>query len=416
MKMDCGKRSRKSHEKAFVYAILIAGRIYIGSTVNPKNRFRDHLWALKKQRHTNEKMQSAYNRHGVFMPFVIEECNPESRFGAEQSWIDKFITSKNCLNIARDAKINIKQFMSEDAKRKIGSAHKGKSFPEASKKMVSESLKKYYQTKEGLSMREDISRRLRKDRPRGWYRAKSTAVFDFCNKAGICPSSLSKSEKISIALSGKRMPEETRQKISKSLKGKVYGDGQIERLRAMGASRRGQKTPKEVSEKAAYARSESLVSVFMRNGDVIVDRMSVVASKLGVSYGTIRSWVKCESKFKNRWGFDEIVMVAHASKDLSPGIYNKCQAVEALCRHESTNLNGQAIRSQDFLYGSMVTIEKKGGESFVGSVQEAARFCGVANSTMCRWLCCKNKFLNRANRSSDGILSIKKEPRRVSLY
>ena len=79
-----------------VYSIIDNyGRIYIGSSIDIKERFRQHRKDLIENRHKNKYMQNVFNKHGLeFFRFdVIEECSKESVTNIEQLYLDFVFSS-----------------------------------------------------------------------------------------------------------------------------------------------------------------------------------------------------------------------------------------------------------------------------------------------------------------------------------
>ena len=75
---------------------------YVGSSVNVKNRWRQHRHQLNKQIHGNSHLQSSWNKYGAeaFEFSVLEECNNlEER---EQYWIEYY----NCINAGYNQRLN----------------------------------------------------------------------------------------------------------------------------------------------------------------------------------------------------------------------------------------------------------------------------------------------------------------------
>lgn len=79
---------------AVIYGIKnkTTGFIYIGKTINVKNRFTRHKTQLKHNKHKNIHLQRSYNKHGAecFEYFVIESCGIEELHLREQYWIDYY--------------------------------------------------------------------------------------------------------------------------------------------------------------------------------------------------------------------------------------------------------------------------------------------------------------------------------------
>jgi group I intron endonuclease len=80
-----------------VYMILnrLNGKCYVGSAVCLFERSRDHLGALRRQKHFSKKLQNAYNKHGeeafeFSVLSIVEDVGAEFKLliAEEQRWID----------------------------------------------------------------------------------------------------------------------------------------------------------------------------------------------------------------------------------------------------------------------------------------------------------------------------------------
>lgn len=72
----------------------MTNRIYVGRTSRPELRFRQHISALKSNRHTNELMQQDFNMYGVdsFSMEIVEQSESFVRTGREGKWMLKLKT------------------------------------------------------------------------------------------------------------------------------------------------------------------------------------------------------------------------------------------------------------------------------------------------------------------------------------
>jgi group I intron endonuclease len=154
-----------------VYLIfnLTNQKIYIGSAVNYKRRFKQHKSDLKLNKHDNKHLQRSFNKYGKqnFLFFVLEKTLKETLIEREQFWID---TLKPEYNIRKVAESN------------LGLTWK---MPIEAKTKISEYQKQKVKTKEHLS-------------------------------------------NISKALTGIKRSEETKQKISNSKKGIPWSQSRVE--------------------------------------------------------------------------------------------------------------------------------------------------------------------------------------------
>ena len=60
---------------------LINNKIYIGSSINIKKRWKDHILLLKNQKHINVHLLNAWNKYGEenFSFSIIEEIYPKEK-------------------------------------------------------------------------------------------------------------------------------------------------------------------------------------------------------------------------------------------------------------------------------------------------------------------------------------------------
>lgn len=159
-----------------IYAIrnIESGRIYIGSSATLRKRLRQHHSELLRKVHKNRKLQNSWSLHGegCFEFFVIEyledkgECIPR-----EQYWIDCADASNednyNILSVAGSA---LGQVRSEETRKKISEAGRGRKVSEESRalmskaqkgKVVSEATKKLMsESRKGRKISEEQKRKL----------------------------------------------------------------------------------------------------------------------------------------------------------------------------------------------------------------------------------------------------------------
>ncbi len=110
-----------------IYKIInvINNNYYIGSTVDFKNRKRQHLWELNNNIHDNKHLQASFNKYGKeAFSFEIIECvlDINKLIEREQYYIDSL---KPQYNIRKIAESNFGYRHSEESKKKMSLAHKG---------------------------------------------------------------------------------------------------------------------------------------------------------------------------------------------------------------------------------------------------------------------------------------------------
>ena len=128
-------------KKMGIYKItnLANDKVYLGSSNNLKKRRREHLWALRENRHDNPYFQNAFNKYGEsnFTFEVIEQVlNEDDLRSTEQKYIDE-------LNVCnREIGYNINEYAS-------GGGLIGENNPNYGKKMSEEQKQKIRKTMTG---------------------------------------------------------------------------------------------------------------------------------------------------------------------------------------------------------------------------------------------------------------------------
>ena len=84
----------KNYNFSGIYGIknIINKKTYVGSAVNIKKRWKQHISSLNIHRHRNRHLQRAWNKYGqnYFKFIVIERCDKNILLIREQIFIDKF--------------------------------------------------------------------------------------------------------------------------------------------------------------------------------------------------------------------------------------------------------------------------------------------------------------------------------------
>lgn len=127
-----------------IYTItnLANGKIYVGRATNFMSRKSTHFSQLNSKTHGNEHLTRAYEKYGKenFSLELIDEYPLEFLDAMECYWINMLNTTN------KDFGYNIRKpnpdgfsKLSEETKKKIGDAHRGKIVSEKAKKQMSES-------------------------------------------------------------------------------------------------------------------------------------------------------------------------------------------------------------------------------------------------------------------------------------
>ena len=116
--------------KSGIYRIVctFGGKVYVGSSQNIDKRWKEHKRNLQTNRHPNVYLQRSYNLYGLeaFIFEIIEECTPEQLIEREQFYLDIVFNFGNTFNIVVKAKNRLGTKHTEETKRKISEAKKGK--------------------------------------------------------------------------------------------------------------------------------------------------------------------------------------------------------------------------------------------------------------------------------------------------
>lgn len=114
---------------AVIYKIenLINNKIYIGSTINFKQRLKHHKYQLKNNIHHSRYLQNAWNKYGDenFKIEILEECVEEDILTKEQYYIDNLNSSYNILPLAYRTK-GVKRSL--ETRLKMRNSQLGKKF------------------------------------------------------------------------------------------------------------------------------------------------------------------------------------------------------------------------------------------------------------------------------------------------
>ena len=183
-----------------IYAIInIAnGKRYIGSAVNIRSRLEAHRNALRANRNSRH-FQNAWNKYGedVFVFEPLLRCDKEDLLFYEQRAIDVYQSSdrRHGYNLSPTAGNSLGVKYTEETKRKMSRAFKGRVHSDASRQKISRALK---------------------------GRILSDTTKQKMSEAGMGHMISEKTRrKISQTLKGRPLSEETKRKLSEAHKGIV---------------------------------------------------------------------------------------------------------------------------------------------------------------------------------------------------
>jgi group I intron endonuclease len=113
-----------------VYEIrnLSTGKRYVGSAVDTAQRWREHRWGLRADRHGNRHLQASWKKHGedVFVFAILEVCGPAYLIVREQAAIDRL---KPEFNICQTAGSTLGRRHTAEARERIAAKKVGLKLP-----------------------------------------------------------------------------------------------------------------------------------------------------------------------------------------------------------------------------------------------------------------------------------------------
>lgn len=186
------------HTISGIYLIthIASLRQYVGSSANLELRWLDHQNSLQRKRHHSRYLQRVWNKYGAdaFQWEILEECPTEKLLSREQWYLDNWEVVFNTCRIA-GSPLGIKH--TEESRRNMSEAHKGKRLSEAAKEKL-----RIFNT--GLKQK---------------------------------PYSESRRKNMSDAQKGKCVPKAVRAKISETMKGRKHTPEAIRNMKIAAKNR-----------------------------------------------------------------------------------------------------------------------------------------------------------------------------------
>ncbi|MGM1447547.1 NUMOD3 domain-containing DNA-binding protein [Bacillus cereus group sp. BceL305] len=283
-----------------VYAILNLnnGKVYIGSSVDVFKRWGDHTRELERGNHHSPRLQNSWDKHGedAFSFEIIDDVGDKDRLiKQEQYWIDIFKSydDSNGYNISHAAKSCLGIERSEEFKEGCRWRNLGKKQSEETRQKRSESLKEFYKhnkRKVSFKTRMLMSIRMRGNIPSEETRRKLSEagkgrVGSFAGKK------LSEEHRRKLSESrrgekhfnfGKEFSDELRKKLSDAHKGIKLSEESIKKLKVTMAEREVNKGSKNGMAKLDEDKVREIKRL-LKEGVGIMD----IAEKFNVSRQTI---------------------------------------------------------------------------------------------------------------------------------
>lgn len=114
-----------------IYAIenLLDGTVYIGSSIDCKNRWHVHRYQLRTGTHFNKRLVNAWAKHGEanFRFFVLEECSEDQLAAKEQAHLDRVMLTPGA-DYYNTSRFTERPRMSQEARQKLSLRMKGNKY------------------------------------------------------------------------------------------------------------------------------------------------------------------------------------------------------------------------------------------------------------------------------------------------
>jgi len=132
--------TKEDSSKSGIYIIKnsIDDRIYIGSTMNIKRRYTQHLGTLQRSEHQNQYLQNFVNKYGLdILSFqTLELCTPGRLLQCEQSYIDSYDFNKDLFNLTPTAGSTLGLKWSDESRKRLSNSIKSKANTEKRRAVV----------------------------------------------------------------------------------------------------------------------------------------------------------------------------------------------------------------------------------------------------------------------------------------
>lgn len=222
-----------------IYALVntINGKRYIGSTVNMKSRWHNHRSQLRRGVHENTYLQRAWNKHGeeAFQFIVLCECSVEDLLTMEGAYIQDLAALDRAHGYNLDAILHSRKVISEETRRKLSFANKGKKRSDDTRAKISrakQGVRASEQAKANMSTAQTgrTHTEATKAKMRGNKHSPETKAKIAAAHEGTTTSEATKA-KLRDANLGKTLSQHTRDKISQANKGKVTSEATKQKMR-----------------------------------------------------------------------------------------------------------------------------------------------------------------------------------------
>jgi group I intron endonuclease len=193
-----------------VYKITnkINNKVYVGSTCNYIKRITSHKNLLIKNKHSNDHLQSSWNKYGSnsFEFSIIEHIEPEKLIKLETNYIELYKSSDRELGYNQQKPSNSRAGFehTEESKEKISQNRSGISHTNKTKQQISQTMKKVVLSRNPESYKKMAHTKKNKPIPKLYKKVRCLELDKVFNSIQEAASELKLQRTgISMVLSGK---------------------------------------------------------------------------------------------------------------------------------------------------------------------------------------------------------------------
>lgn len=204
-----------------------SNKVLIGSSVHIKRRYSQHIYELRRNNHHNPHLQSAFNLHGEdsFNLTVLEECEQNSLLVREDWWIENKRSRDN--SCGYNFKMAERPLQNSQTIALLSNLRKGENNPMYGKKLSKEHKDRISKSLKGIkrSFSEEARKNMSRAQKGKKLSEKTKEKIGIASKNRIVTEDAIKNmreaqRKVAYKKIGIKLPEETKLKMSKSRKGK----------------------------------------------------------------------------------------------------------------------------------------------------------------------------------------------------
>jgi len=243
--MNYEKNMASAKPGIYIIVNIINYKCYVGSSINVKNRIQAHIAALIRGNHNNKHLQRAYNKYGIdnFDLDVILYCHNDELIFREQEFIDKLQAFTKGYNNCPIANNTLGFKFTEEQKKKMSKSSKGQKawnkglhgiYSEKTRKLMGVNKLGKPAWNKGIPRTEEEKQKMSNNRKGGSSWNKGIKIYSHVG------------EIIAEANRNRIWKEETKQKMSKMRKGKKLS---IQHCGAISEGLKGHKISEETKQK-----------------------------------------------------------------------------------------------------------------------------------------------------------------------